>query len=393
MTLPPTMASPPPLTPADRQYLSRALDLAQPWAGATRPNPAVGCVVLASDGTTVVGEGWHEGPGLAHAEAMALERAGEAARGGTAYVTLEPCNHTGRTPPCSQALIAAGVVRVVYLCSDAHPEARGGARTLRAAGVAVQQATADDAPDLMERARLLVAPFMSAVTRGRPFVVAKWAMTLDGRIATHTGDSRWVSGEAARAYGQELRASLGAIAVGAGTLRIDDPLLTYRGENPHARQPLRVVFGGARTLTMTTQQLLTSASDAQPVLIVMHDHTDPARLAPLQALPGVRVMLAPLHPDSALISLTDALPMLTREHGVQGLLLEGGSRLLGSAFDAGIVDRVSVAIAPKVVGGDKALSPIGGDGVAAMAAAMTLRNMTTQPLGGDWLIEGDIAPR
>ena len=365
----------------DVLHLQRALELAEPWMGATRPNPAVGCVLVSADGNPprVIAEGWHERPGEAHAEAMALQRAGAAAHGCTAVVTLEPCSHHGRTPPCAAALIAAGVTRVVFGVHDPHSEAKGGADVLRASGITV--ITPDDLRVLDDplgaqtvvRAERLVAPFVSAVTRQRPWIVAKWAMTLDGRIATHSGDSKWITGDAARAHANELRARLGAVAVGAGTLLADDPLLTYRGINPHARQPARIVFGGAGKLTAAHQLAQTAGAD-QPVIQVVSQACD--------APPGVTLLIAD--------NLPTALNALTAQHGVQGLLVEGGSRLLGSLMDAGLIDHVTAWIAPRLVGGQDAPGPLAGTGISRIADAMRLENVQLAACGSDWLIEGDV---
>ncbi|MCX7800372.1 MAG: bifunctional diaminohydroxyphosphoribosylaminopyrimidine deaminase/5-amino-6-(5-phosphoribosylamino)uracil reductase RibD [Fimbriimonadales bacterium] len=303
----------------DREAMARAVRLSR--RGFPAPNPRVGCV-LVRDGA-VVGEGWHRFAGGPHAEAEALSQAGERARGATAYVTLEPCNHHGRTPPCSAALIAAGVRRVVAACADPNPLAAGGAEALRAAGVEVEFGLmAEEAEEANWR-------FLTAMRLRRPAVVAKIAMSADGRIALPSGESRWITGPAARRAGHRLRAEMGAVLVGRATAQVDDPRLTAR--IPGVRnQPLRVVLDPELRLP--------------PGLRVFDD-----------AAPTLRVAAQPHAADLTLPRTGDGgldLRALLRElfaRGVTGLLVEGGARTVGSFLREGLVDRLELFLAPKLL--------------------------------------------
>ena len=319
--------------------MQRALDAALLGPEAD-PNPRVGCVVTDAAGT-VVGVGHHRGAGTPHAEVAALDAAGAAAAGGTAYVTLEPCDHTGRTGPCTQALIAAGVARVVYAVADPDPVAAGGAATLAAAGVAVEQGP------LQQEAEQVNASWLHARRTGRPWVVAKSASTLDGRVAAPDGTSRWITGEAARADVHALRARCGAVVVGTGTALTDDPQLTVRAADgsPAGRQPLRVVVGhralpaGARVLDDTAETLLLATHDPAEVL------------ATLQA------------------------------RGIHRVLLEGGPTLTAAFWRAGLVDEVVVYLAPTILG---AGPPVSADlGITTLTDAVRLHPTDVTVLGPD----------
>lgn len=310
-------------------YMAQALALAASVRGAVGPNPRVGCVIVDTTGR-VVGRGAHLGAGTPHAETVALAEAADAAGGGTAYVTLEPCNHHGRTPPCSQALLAAGVREVHYAVADPTPAA-GGAQYLRQAGV-----SATVGP-LTEQAAAFLRPWLFAVTHQRPFVTYKLASTLDGCIAASDGSSRWITGEAARAWVHELRAQVDAIAVGARTYAQDRPQLTVRGIDV-VKQPLRVVLGDV---------------DA----------------------PGLRVI--PGHdPAAALTQLYD--------EGVRHLLLEGGATVGAAFIRAGLVDDLVWMFAPKLLGaGTRAMADLG---VATIADALTWRVTEVTQMGDDVMI-------
>ena len=307
--------------------MERALELAERGRGAARPNPVVGCVIARGD--EIVGEGWHERVGGPHAEGVALEHAGPRAHGATAYVTMEPCTHHGRTPPCTDALIGAGVARVVIGCRDPNPKAGGGAEVLRAAGV--QIAFADDA--VAFRCRAQNEAWRTWVAQGRPFVIFKAAVTLDGAM-TLPG-TRWISGEESRRRVHELRAGVDAVAVGMGTVRADDPHLTAR-EVGAPRQPRRLAFGRGP---------LPPGSE-------------------LELRPGV---------------LADELGALAQE-GVQSILLEGGPTLASSFFAAGFVDKVLLFVAP-VAGG-------GGVPLPGLAAPVRLSRLQVERSGPDVLLAG-----
>jgi diaminohydroxyphosphoribosylaminopyrimidine deaminase/5-amino-6-(5-phosphoribosylamino)uracil reductase len=323
--------------------MRRALDLAALADYRTSPNPMVGAVVVAPDGRAL-GEGYHRKPGTPHAEIIAFEEAGERARGATLYVTLEPCAHHGRTPPCVDAVLRAGVARVVIAMLDPDTRTRGrSVETLRAAGIKVEVGVEE------ERALRLNEFYVHHRTFGRPFVSAKFAASLDGRIATHSGDSKWITGPEARAHAHRLRHQHDAILVGVGTVVRDDPELTARF--PGARQPLKVVLDrGGRTPER--------ARVRQGRYLI-----DPGR-----DLPGLLDRLAAM--------------------GVLSLLVEGGATVHGAFFDQGLVDRVYAYISPTIIGGEGAPGAVGGRGVATMAEALRLDQVDVVQLGHDMLVCG-----
>ena len=319
-----------PARPEDGAWMRRALALAERGWGLTAPNPMVGAVVV-RDGV-VVGEGWHTAYGAPHAEVEALRAAGERARGATVYVTLEPCDHHGKTPPCTEALVAAGVRRVVAACEDPSPVARGGAERLRAAGIEV------DVGVEAEAARELDAAFFHALESDRPFVRLKLAMSLDGAIADHTRRPGWLTGEAARREVHHLRAGSDAVGVGIGTVLADDPALTVRHAPPPRVPPVRVVFDGSARLPPASR--LARTAREVPVLVVCRTpDSEPA--AALERL-GVKLVRAG--------TLGDALVAL-RERGIRSLLVEGGAALAASLLREAVVDRLVIFRAPLVLGG------------------------------------------
>lgn len=329
---------------ADAQAMRRAIELAARGLGSTSPNPVVGCVVTDAAGT-VVGEGWHERAGGPHAEVHALRAAGEAARGGTAYVTLEPCNHTGRTGPCAQALAEAGVTRVVYAVADPNPQASGGADTLRAAGIKAEGGL------LEAEAAAGNAAWLTSVRLGRPHVTWKYAATLDGRSAAADGSSRWITGPESRADVHRLRAEADAVLVGGGTLREDDPHLAVR-DIEGATQSLRVALDTRAGLLPTARIL----DDAAPTLLVTGEDAD------TRHLPGVELLRLPLHDGR--IAVHDLLAQL-HARGVRSVLLEGGPTLAGAFLEAGAVDRVIGYLAPALLGsGPAALADAGITNIA-----------------------------
>ncbi|MCX5129128.1 bifunctional diaminohydroxyphosphoribosylaminopyrimidine deaminase/5-amino-6-(5-phosphoribosylamino)uracil reductase RibD [Streptomyces sp. NBC_00347] len=343
--------------------MRRAIELAARGLGSTSPNPVVGCVITDASGA-VVGEGWHERAGGPHAEIHALNAAGAAARGGTAYVTLEPCNHTGRTGPCAQALIAAGITRVVYAVSDPNPQASGGGATLRAAGI-------DTSAGLLhEEAEAGNAAWLTSVRLGRPYILWKYAATLDGRIAAADGTSRWISSPESRADVHRLRAESDAVVVGSGTLRADDPHLAVRGIDGFtaADQPLRVVLDTHATIRPTARVL----DEAAPTLIAVAEDADTRHLA------GVE--LARLPYDKYGISV-DALLRELYGRGIRSVLLEGGPTLAGAFIAAGAVDKVVGYLAPVLLGaGPLALADAG---IGTLADALRLRITETVRIGTD----------
>ncbi|MBW5482534.1 bifunctional diaminohydroxyphosphoribosylaminopyrimidine deaminase/5-amino-6-(5-phosphoribosylamino)uracil reductase RibD [Streptomyces bambusae] len=344
----------------DERAMRRAVELAARGLGSTSPNPVVGCVVTDSAGT-VVGEGWHERAGGPHAEVHALRAAGEAARGGTAYVTLEPCNHTGRTGPCAQALVEAGIARVVYAVADPNPQASGGAATLRAAGVTAEGGL------LQAEAEAGNAAWLTSVRLGRPHVTWKYAATLDGRSAAADGSSRWITSPESRADVHRLRAEADAVLVGGGTLRTDDPHLAVRGIDG-ATQPLRIAIDTRAALPATARIL----DDAAPTLLVVGEDADTGHL------PGVDLLRLPL--TDGRIAVADLLGRL-HERGVRALLLEGGPTLAGAFLEASAVDRVVGYLAPALLGAGPAA--LADAGVTNISQALRLDITEAVPMGPD----------
>src|SRR3954471_4781325 len=358
----------------DAPLLERAIELAQRGVGQVTPNPNVGAVV-ALDGE-VVGEGWHQIYGGPHAEVNALRAAGEAARGATLYVSLEPCCHHGKTPPCTEAIVAAGIARVVIASDDPSEKANGrGLGILRDEGVEVVVAAGERAA----RARLVNQAFRKHARTGRPWVLFKSAMTLDGKVATPTGDSKWISGELSRERGHHWRAAVDAVAVGIGTALADDPQLTARVENVH-RQPRRIVFDSLGRLPVSSA-LIQSAPELSLTVVV-------GRAASRRATDGLEaagadVIVAtgenePARVKNALVQL-GAL-------GVTSILLEGGPHLAGAFLDAGEVDEIRLFVAPVVVGGSAARDPLEGEGAERLAAAVRALSLECARVTDDVLI-------
>ena len=355
-----------------------ALALSRRGLGNVWPNPSVGCVIVrpGENGGRVVGRGWTQPGGRPHAETEALRRAGEAARGATAYVTLEPCSHHGRTPPCCNALIGAGVARVVVAMRDPDPRVDGrGFAMLRAAGIVVEEGL------LQEEAQACHAGFARRIRAGRPVVTLKLATTLDGRIAAASGESRWITGTAARREAHAMRSRHDAILVGSGTVLADDPDLTCRLPGATPRQPLRVVADG-RLRTPLGARLVAPASAAAPTLIVTGPGHAPAQLAPYQEA-GAEVATVPRR-DGAL-SLPALLAALA-QRGVTRLLAEGGAGIAAALLREGLVDRLAWFHAPAVMGGD-GMQAADALPVEALAAMPRFRRVASRPLGEDWLTE------
>lgn len=355
-------------TETDRSMMARALDLALKGVGRVSPGPLVGCVVVSAAGE-VVGEGFYVFEDVKHAETIALDLAGEKARDGTAYVSLEPHAHYGRTAPCTDALIAAGIKRVVAPIEDLNPRVSGkGFAHLRAAGVQVETGL------LSEAATQINEAYLHYMSTGLPFVHLKLAVSLDGKIATRTGDSRWITGAEARARAHELRHAYDAILVGAGTATTDDPLLTDRSGLPRRRPLVRVVLD--REIRLSPESHLATTTSAAPVLVF--GDPESAGTAALRAQ-GIEVVK---HRD---------LCGVLRELGsrsLQSVLVEGGSTIAGEFLDAGLVNKVTFFIAPKIVGGSDAPSAIGGRGVDAMSEALELARLTVVRCGNDIEVTG-----
>jgi diaminohydroxyphosphoribosylaminopyrimidine deaminase/5-amino-6-(5-phosphoribosylamino)uracil reductase len=357
-------------TDTDRRMMARALDLAAKGVGQVSPGPLVGCVVVSASGE-IAGEGFYLFEDIKHAETIALEVAGEKARGGTAYVSLEPHAHYGRTSPCTDALIAAGIKRVVAPIEDLNPKVSGkGFAHLRAAGVIVETGL------LSEEATQVNEAYLHCMTTGLPFVHLKLAVSLDGKIATRTGDSRWITGPEARARAHELRHQYDAILVGAGTVATDDPLLTDRSGLARRRPLVRVVLD--RQVRFSPESQL-AATTAEAPVIVFGDPEAPGTAA-LRAK-GVEIV------DSTRRDLNGVLREL-RSRSLQSVLVEGGSTIAGEFLDAGLVNKVTFFIAPKIVGGAEAPSAVGGAGVDAMAEALELERVTVVQRGKDIEVTG-----
>ena len=361
-------------------FMAQAIGLARAALGSTSPNPAVGAV-LVSNGR-IVGQGATQPPGQAHAEVVALRQALEAARDATLYVTLEPCCHWGRTPPCTRAIIEAGVAEVVVAVSDPNPVVSGnGITELRNAGIVVSRLH-DDLTSCIG-IRELYEGFAKHIDTGLPFVLAKYAMSLDGKIATHTGDSKWVTGPEARALVQQIRRETDAVMVGANTIVADDPQLTARGEDnlPLARQPLRVTLDSQCRMPVRSQLL------RQPgeTLVYTTDAAPPGNVGGL--LRAGADVVAVSATSEGLVSPPEVLADLGRR-GVVNLLVEGGGKTLGSLFDNGLVDKVHAFIAPVIIGGIGAASPVEGVGAEMMAGSHRLNDTSIRRIGADWLVTG-----
>lgn len=344
-------------TATETDAMRRAVALSARALGDTAPNPVVGCVILDTSGA-VVGEGWHRRAGGPHAEVHALTAAGPQARGGTAVVTLEPCNHTGRTGPCAQALIEAGIARVVFAVADPSPTAAGGAATLRAAGVEVESGL------LAAEAEAVNIAWLTSARKGRPFVRWKYAATLDGRIAAADGTSRWITSAESRADVHRLRAEADAVVVGSGTLIADDPHLGVRGIEG-ATQPLRVVVDTRARIAPTAPVL----DDTAPTLVAVGKDADTAHL------PGVDTVRLPYAADGTGLDIAALLAGL-HARGVRSVLLEGGPTLAGAFVAAGAVDTVTAYLAPALLGAGKAALAEAGIGTIADALRLDVTDVT-----------------
>ena len=357
----------------DEQYMQRALKLAQLAEGDTSPNPMVGCVIVDAEGN-IVGEGYHHKAGEPHAEVNALAEAKKLAQGATAYVTLEPCAHYGRTGPCCVALARAGIKKVVVACTDPNPKVAGqGIEYLRLQGIEVVTGVCEkEALRLNER-------FFTWITKQRPFITLKYAMTLDGKIATETGDSKWITGEEARTFAHRLRKQHDAVLVGIGTVLADDPELTtrlVRGKNP-----VRVVLDSKLRISL----MATILNPAAETIIFTGSDADVVKGEALAALPNVDVVRLPLAEGK--LPIAQVVQKLA-ERGITSLLVEGGSSVHGAFFDAGLADRVCAFIAPKLIGGAKALPPVGGEGADLVETGWQLEEVEIRQFGSDILVSG-----
>jgi len=369
----------------DQLFMRVALDLAHSVEGRTSPRPSVGAVIVRED--TIIGRGATSPPYGPHAEIHALHEAGALANGADLYTTLEPCCITIHTPPCTQAIIQAGIRRVIIATSDPNPlVCEQGAAQLRAAGIIVITGIEE------AEAQELIKPFATLLAKKRPYVTAKWAMTLDGKLATRTGDAYWISGEVSRLWVHNLRDRVDAILVGSGTIQQDNPQLTVRLTDPQ-RSYQRTTRSGPLSIILSTHgQLPLNSKLLQPELVqktwvIVGETCSPEQHNVLQAT-GAQVLSVAVN-SAGQIDLGKVLHLLG-ERGVMHVLLEGGGKLLGTALDLGLIDHVAAFIAPKLIGGQAAPSPIGGIGLSSMRGAHSLKNIHTQFFEQDILIEGDL---
>ena len=362
----------------DKYYMQQALTIAQYATGRTSPNPLVGAVIV-KDGH-IVGQGWHRQAGTPHAEIHALAQAGELANGATIYVTLEPCSHYGRTGPCADALIAAGVKKAVVAMTDPNPEVAGnGLSRLRAAGIEVVEGV------LAAEAAKINEVFIKWITTGIPFGVLKTAMSLDGKIAAYTGHSQWITGSAARAYVHKLRDIYDGIVVGIGTVLTDNPQLTTRlPEGSH--NPIRIIVD---SMARTPLNANVVADKQAPTLIAVSEAAPAERVAALRSR-GVEVLV--LEHTLHGINLRRLFKVLG-ERRITSVFVEGGATINASLLAANLIDKVYCFIAPKILGGKAAPSPVGGAGVETVDQAILLEDITTQTIGTDVLLNGYITGR
>ncbi len=337
----------------DKRFIKISLELASKAKGLTSPNPCVGAVVVKNG--RIIGKGYHKYAGGPHAEIYALRQAGKRAEGATLYVSLEPCSHYGRTPPCVDAIISSGIKRVVAAMKDPNPKNNGkGLRILRRNGIKA------DVGILEAEARRLNEDFVKYITKRMPFVAVKVAQTLDGKIATRTGDSKWITGQKARKFVHKLRSEVDAIMVGRGTVLKDDPLLTVRLKGRKVKQPLRIILSG-RSKIPSKARILNSK--------------------------GGGVIIVTTKEKSRRVDIRPLLKELAKRE-ITSVLIEGGGETIASAFEAGVVDKVYFFIAPKVIGGREAPTSVEGKGVEKAGKAVRIEKTSFHKIGDDLLIEG-----
>jgi diaminohydroxyphosphoribosylaminopyrimidine deaminase / 5-amino-6-(5-phosphoribosylamino)uracil reductase len=355
----------------DLRYMARALELASKGKGAVQPNPMVGCVIVR--GGKVIAEGYHHAYGKDHAEVDALKKAGARARGATMYVNLEPCAHWGKTPPCMIAVVGSGIRQVIAAMKDPNPKVAGkGFAFLKQHGVGVRVGV------LEAKARELNKAFITRMVKQRPYITLKAAVSLDGKIATAQGESQWITGPAARKRGHALRAGVGGIAVGVGTVLEDNPSLTSHGAG---RNPKRIIFDSALRLPLRARVTDKSA----PTWVFTTAQSSGAKRRALERK-GVSVYVVPKD-FKGRVSLPEAVRVMSRE-GIAHLLLEGGGNLNAAFLEAGLVDEVFWFIAPKIIGGEKARTAVEGMGATSLAKAWDLKNVQIEKVGDDLCIQG-----
>lgn len=361
----------------DEKHMRRAIELALKGKGRTRPNPIVGAVLVKNG--RVVGEGYHRKAGGPHAEILALRQAGGRAQGADLFINLEPCCHHGRTPPCTEALIRAGVRRVVVGQRDPNPQVAGrGLRALRRAGIEVLCGV------LEKDCREINLAFNKYIVSGRPWTLLKTAMSLDGKIATRKGDSRWITGARARRVVHEMRAGADAILVGTGTVVADDPQLTVRLPGRKPRAPIRVILDRLGRVPTRARVFDGAGAGDGRVLLAAGPGFPRARKSRLEKM-GVEVL--PIAENAGGLDLNQLMDELGRRE-ITSLLVEGGGELSASLLGAGLVDRVAMFVAPLIIGGKAAPGPVGGLGAGKMAEALKLERLSVTAVGCDWMLEG-----
>ena len=374
----------------DEQYMKRALELAERGIGYTSPNPMVGAVIV-KDGE-IIGEGWHERYGDLHAERNALKNCKTSPQGADMYVTLEPCCHYGKQPPCVEAVIEAGIKRVFVGSKDPNPLVAGkGVKILREHGIEVVEDVLKDECDRLNEV------FFHYILTKSPYVVMKYAMTMDGKIATYSGLSKWITGEKARAHVQNLRHRYKAIMVGIGTVLADDPLLTCRIEG--GVNPIRIICDSRLRIPLDSQ-IVKTATEVPTIIAVSdedfsetedtYDMADDQISQKITQLENAGIEILHIHEKDGHIDLNDLMAKLG-ERNIDSILLEGGGTLNWSALESGIVNKVLAYVAPKLFGGSNAKTPIEGLGTDSPANAVLLKNSTVTHLGDDILIESDVA--
>lgn len=363
----------------EEQHMRRALELAAKGKGFVSPNPLVGALIIKND--RVIGEGYHEVYGGNHAEIEALNSVVGSAEGATLYVTLEPCCHYGKTPPCTKAIIDAGITKVVIAMKDPNPLVAGkGIKQLQDAGIEVIVGV------LEEDAKCLNKIFIKHMNTGLPYVIMKYAMTLDGKIASFTGDSKWITGGKAREHVHLMRHELSAIMVGINTVLADDPLLTVRIKDMKVKQPKAVILDSKCSIPMNAKILNTLAD--REVIIATTQYADLSKIKRLEEL-GVHVLV--VNHSKGRVHMPDLLKKLG-DTGIDSILVEGGGAIHGSLLDAKLVDYVMAYISPKLIGGKSSSNPIGGRGIEKMVEAIRLNQPMLRTFEEDILIEGEVFP-
>lgn len=363
------------MAPDREKHMELALELAEQGRGFVSPNPLVGAVIV-KDGS-IIAKGFHRRFGGPHAEVEALRAAGADVRGSTMYVTLEPCCHHGKTPPCTRAIIDAGIARIVMAMEDPNPVVAGKGRAeLEAAGIEVESGL------LGERAKKINESFLKFATTGLPFFIAKAAMTLDGKIATRTGDSRWITGDDARNHVHWLRAGVDAVMVGSGTVEADDPLLTTRRAPGNRRDAVRIIVDG--DARVSPESRVFGMESPAPTLVAVKTDAPPGRKAALAAAGAQLIEIEPRRGKMDLAKLAKRLG----EREITSVMIEGGGGLLAAAFEAGIIDKALFFIAPKIFGGKDAPTPVEGPGAGKVGEAIRFADLSAQKIGEDILIEG-----